>query len=402
MTTDQLAQALRSGEAAPEGVPSQDWDNARRVLTGEGEAAALPPLLALAVLEVAVDSRTPGPAERLSGSADRAVAKAARRALYRLRSAGVPVATAERPSTGPVSSELDTKVSNTSSPSSAAFPAFVSLPDGTGQRGLLVAQPLRGGVELVEALVSDELGLLALTRAEMARGGWRKLTRSPELERLLPIPIDTARGILSEALRWNLETRTPFPADADVALRHLGVEVAQSEPPPLPDPEDGDAALAVEGGTLHGEPELAAWLPPEAELKRLALRIDELRTSPLALTQEQQSESLRERIHGQAEEFFTPERMRLYARRLWQVVPALERRGATHGAAVARAAARRMFHHSPGLFPPFAEQLFTKVLALMARAGQQPSAAAPRPTQSQAAPTAPPGERRSPGGLILP
>jgi hypothetical protein len=69
---------------------------------------------------------------------------------------------------------------------------------------------------------------------------------------------------------------------------------------------------------------------------------------------------------------------------------------------VARAAARRMFHHSPGLFPPFAEQLFTKVLALMARAGQQPSAAAPRPTQSQAAPTAPPGERRSPGGLILP
>jgi hypothetical protein len=348
----------------------------------------------MAVLEAAVDNRTPGPAERLSGSGDREVAKAARRALYRLRSAGVPVATPERPA-GHVSPSAEPEPQ-------PALPAFVSLPDGTGQRGVLLARPVRGGVELVEALVSDELGLLALSRAEMSRGGWRKFVRSPELERLLPLGFDEARAILAEAVRCNLTTRTPLPTDADVALRHLGVEGAESEPPPLPELEDGDAALAVESGALHAEPEFGAWLPPEAELRRLALRIDELRTSPLALTQEQQTEALRERIHGQAGEFFSPDRLRLYARRLWQVVPALERRGAAHAATVARATARRMFHQSPGLFPPFAEQLFTKVLALMARAAHEGSAGAPQPTASKSGPTAPAGERRSPGGLILP
>jgi hypothetical protein len=394
MTTDELAQALRGGEAAPEGVLGSDWDNARQVLAGQADAAALPSALALAVLEVAVANRTPGPAERLSGSADREVAKAARRALYRLRSAGVAIPPPER-------------VAARSLPAAKpepdpALPAFVSLPDGSGQRGALLARPMKGGVELVEALVSDELGLLALSRAELSRGGWRKFLRSAELERLLPLAFDEARAVLSEAVRCNLTTRTPIPADADVALRHLGVEATDSEPPPLPEPEDGDAALAVESGSLHAEPEVAAWLPPEAELRRLALRIDELRTSPLALTQEQQTEALWERIHGQAEEFFSPERMRLYARRLWQVVPSLERRGANRAAAVARATARRMFHHSPGLIPPFAEQLFTKVLALMARAGQAPASGAPSPTGAQPAPAAPPGERRSPGGLILP
>jgi len=393
MITEDLAQALRGGEAAPEGVLGRDWDNARQVLAGQGEAAALPPALALAVLEVAVDNRTPGPAERLSSAGDREVAKAARRALYRLRSAGVAVTPPER---------APARVSPSAEPEpQPTLPAFVSLPDGTGQRGVLLARPVRGGVELVEALVSDELGLLALSRAEMSRGGWRKFIRSTELERLLPLGFEEARAILSEAVRCNLTTRTPLPADADVALRHLGVEAAESERPPLPEPEEGDAVLAVESGALHAEPEFAAWLPPEAELRRLALRIDELQTSPLALTQEQQTEALRERIHGQAEEFFSPDRLAFYARRVWQVVPALERRGATHAAAVARATARRMFHQSPGLFPPFAEQLFTKVLALMARATHQGSGGAPRPTASQSGPTAPAGERRSPGGLIL-
>jgi hypothetical protein len=159
---------------------------------------------------------------------------------------------------------------------------------------------------------------------------------------------------------------------------------------------------------LHREPEVAAWLPPEPELKRLALRVDEVRTSPLALSPEQQAEALRERVRGQAEEFFDPARRRLYARRLWTVASGMERRGAEHEARVARATARRMFHGAPGLFPPFAEQLFGKVLALMARSpaagGAAPGDASSSGEGSGPAsgPEAPPGERRSPGGLILP
>ncbi|HVP62716.1 MAG TPA: hypothetical protein VMT11_19325 [Myxococcaceae bacterium] len=400
MNVDELAEALRAGESVPESVLGEDWELARAVLEGRTEdAGELPAELAQAVLEAAVAMRQPGPAELLSRHPDREVAKAARRALYRLRSAGVSLAQPVRaPEAPPPASPAPAE----------SLSGFASLPDGTGQRALLLAQPVRGGVEVVEALISDELGLLSISRAEMSRSAWRKLVRRPEMERLLPLSPEEGHALLAEAVRCNLATRTPFPPDSDLALRHLGVEAATTELPPLPAPEDGDAALALESGALHREPELAAWLPPEPELKRLALRVDEVRTSPLALSPEQQAEALRERIRGQAEEFFDPPHRQLYARRLWTVAQALERRGAEHLGRVARATARRLFHGSPGLFPPFAEQLYAKVLALMARppgarAPAQPGAGV-REEGAGAAPAteAPPGERRSPGGLILP
>jgi hypothetical protein len=135
--------------------------------------------------------------------------------------------------------------------------------------------------------------------------------------------------------------------------------------------------------------------------------VDELRTSPLALSAEQQAEALRERIRNQVEEFFDERRRHLYARRLWAVAPALEKRGADHAARVARAAARRMFHGGAGLLPAFAEQLFAKVLALMGRpAGARGAPAVAGSLREegsgQAATESAPGERRSPGGLILP
>jgi hypothetical protein len=397
MNVDELAEALRAGESAPESVLGEDWERARALLEGrDDDGKDLPAELAQAVLEAAVAMRRAAPAEKLSRHPDREVAKAARRALYRLRSAGVSVAEPTREPETPAS------------PASAAaepLPGFATLPDGTGQRAVLLAQPVRGGVEVVEALVSDELGLLSISRAEMSRSAWRKLSRRPEMERMLPLSIDEGGAQLADAVRRNLATRTPLPPDADVALRHLGVEAATTELPPLPPSEDGDAALAVESGALHREPELAAWLPPEAELKRLALRVDEVRTSPLALSPEQQAEALRERIRSQAEEFFDAPRRQLYARRLWTVAEALERRGARHLAQVARATARRLFHGSPGLLPPFAEQLFAKVLALMGRprGAAQPGAGLREEGGGERAnPEAPPGERRSPGGLILP
>jgi len=396
MTPDELASALLADEAAPDGVLGEDWERARTALSAGADPGDLPEALALALIEAAVRLRKPAPVERLATSTDRDVAKTARRALYQLRSAGVPVAERSRPADVPPSSPAPGQVEQ-------AIPGFASVPDGTGQRAVLLVQPVRGaGVEVVEALVSDELGILSLSRAEMGRGTWRKLARSPEMERLLPLPAAEGRALLSEAVRCNLESRTPFPPDADVALRHLRIEPAAVELPPLPPPEQGDAALAQESGTLHLEPELAGWLPPEPELKRLVLRVDELRTSPLALTPEQQAEAIRERVRGQAEEFFDERRRRLYARRLWAVAPALERRGAEQPARVARATARRLFHGTPGPLPPFAEQLFAKVLAWMAsrdRRGVPPGVTTREDGSGEPAPS---GERRSPGGLILP
>jgi hypothetical protein len=398
MTPVALGEALVRGAEVPEGVQATDWENARAVLAGAGDAASLPRDLALAILEAAVLGRSPGAAERLSGDARKDVAKAARRALYRLRSAGVAVSEPER-AAAVSSSEGE--------PSPETLPAFITLPDGTGQRALLVAQPRRGAIELVEAMVSDELGILSLVRSELARGAWRTLLRGEDLKPFLSLTFAEATELLAQAARHNLDSRTPFPPEAEVVLGRLGVQPAAGEPPPLPAPEDGDAVLSVDSARLHGERELAAWLPPEPELRRLALKVDELRTSPLALTPEQQTQALRERIRAQVEAFFTEPRRRLYARRLWAVAEGLERRGATEPARMARATARRLFHATPETIPAFAEALFTKVLALMSRRpgaegqsmeGATGAAAAGEPAPSSAAP----GERRSPGGLILP
>jgi hypothetical protein len=373
-------------------VAAADWENARAVLTGAGDPTALSVELALGVLEAAVIGRMAHPAERLSSDPRKQVAKAARRAVYRLRSAGVALTEPER--------------TTVAAPEPAAapesLPAFVTLPDGTGQRALLVAQPRRGAVELVEAMISDELGLFSLVRSELARGAWRALLRGEELKAFLPLSRPEATELLAQAARHNLDTRTPFPQEAEVVLGRLGVQPTNGEPPPLPKPQDGDAALAVESARLHGEPELAAWLPPEAELRRLALRVDELRTSPLALTPEQQTEALRERLRSQVEAFFTEPRRQLYARRLWAVADGLERRGATEPGRMARATARRLFHATPETLPAFAEALFTKVLALMARRPGAEGPAKPGAEVRSEEPAAAPGERRSPGGLILP
>ena len=392
MTPAALGEALVRGANAPEGVQAADWENARAVLAGAGDAATLPHELVLATLEAAVVGRSPAAAERLSGDARKDVAKAARRALYRLRSAGVAVSEPERAA-----------AASSSEPAPETLPAFITLPDGTGQRALLVAQPRRGAIELVEAMVSDELGILSLVRSELARGAWRTLLRGEDLKPFLPLTFAEATELLSQAARHNLDSRTPFPPEAEVVLGRLGVQPAAGEPPPLPAPEDGDAVLSVDSARLHGEPELAGWLPPEPELRRLALKVDELRTSPLALTPEQQTQALRERIRAQVEAFFTEPRRQLYGRRLWAVAEGLAQRGATEPARMARATARRLFHATPETIPAFAEALFTKVLALMSRRpGAEGQAMASATGTAPAGEPAASGERRSPGGLILP
>ena len=181
---------------------------------------------------------------------------------------------------------------------------------------------------------------------------------------------------------------------AEEMLRRLDVVPAPSPPPPLPLPEEGDAALALEAARLHEEPELRGWLPPEGELKLLAARVQEVQTSPLALSAEQRAEQLLERTRTMATAYFTAERSRLYARRLWLTADVCEKTGRVGAAQLARAEARRLFHQAPGVFSRFAEALYGKLL----RHVPPPSAGA---GEAKAAPVSA-SERRTKGGLILP
>jgi hypothetical protein len=393
VTTPPLVALLRAGPA-PTGQDVKSWQTARAVLLGEAPAAAaegLPEPLLLALLEALVEERRTGPIEALAESPHKPTAKAARRAQYQLRSAGV--------ATKPPAAESPPVASVQEGP--AELPSLLSPPDGAGQRLLMVARGVKGGLVLHEVVFSDELGLVAHRAMEGSRSSWRRSLRDAKDEPLRQVSLDEVRAVLGEALRNNLATHSPLPTGADEMLRRLEVVAAAGPPPPLPPPEDGDATLALEGASLHEEPELRGWLPPEEELKLLSARVQEVRTSPLALSEEQRAEQLHERVLAMAQAFFTPERQRLYARRLWLLADVFESSGRSEAARLARAEARRLFHQAPGLFSPFAEALYGKLLRdVPEKSPKAPAGAGAGAGVASASGT--PAERRSKGGLILP
>ncbi|RKH78310.1 hypothetical protein D7Y21_35940 [Corallococcus sp. AB045] len=384
-----LLDALRAGTPLP-AFPEADVAQARKLVDDVGGATAsaveaLPEALAGAVLEAAVLEGQAALPEALSASSVKPLAKAAKKALYRLRSRGVTPQ--EAPKEAPPA------------PAPETLPTLVTVVSSAGQYGLLLTRVVRGGVELLQVIASDEQGVLELTRTEQSRGDIRRILKHA-LKNGFGMEVSREEGarLLAEAAALNLRTRTPFPPDLEAALRHHGVQ--PQEPEPLPAPEPDDVRRALEGDQLHATPEIAEWVPPDAEVRGLMEQVQALAGSPLALSGPQRQEQMRQRVLDAARAFFTPEVRQRYARRLWRMAAFFDTTGRALQADIARGEARRLFQGLDEPFSLFAETLFAKVLVLAA-AGAQAQAAqgAPAPDAPPAAPT---GERRSPGGLILP
>ncbi|MFZ5471747.1 MAG: hypothetical protein ACOZIN_20150 [Myxococcota bacterium] len=386
MEPKRLLEALRSKEALPPELVPADAQKARTLLDLSAppatEVEALPEPLALAVLESTVQRRHLELPLALSTSPHKALAKAAKKALYQLKSMGVALPPAPRAST-----------STSPSPEAAEeLPCLLSPVTGTGERALVVVRPLRGGgLETIQCVLSDEVGLLQLDAGEVGRAGYRRQLKELREGKVpfLQIPLSRARALLSDAAALNQTSTSPLPPGAGDALRHLGVEPSLATPPPLPSPEPDDERQAAHAHLLHDEPEVRPWLPPEAQLRLLAQRLEDLEASPLTLSAAQKDEQALQKMRATAREFFTVPMKQLYARRLWAMAEVFEHTGRTDKAQTARAEARRLFH---GVGESrFAEALFEKVVLLshLAQTGQLP----------------PPGEgppEKSPGGILFP
>ena len=397
-----LAQSLLEDGALPAGFDAEELERARRLARSIPSASAadvesLPEPLALAVLEASVRSRDPRLADQLSSSRRKAIAKAAKKSLYQLRSLGV--STPER---------AETKAAPPAPVAAPAeeLPSLLSPMTGEGQQALVIPRALRGGgLELLQVITSDEKGITGFTADEIGRSAYRRHLRENKAGRVAPaveISREEAKQILASAGALNGASDTPYPAGADQALRHLGV-VARASEGAIPAPEPEDERLATQSAQLHSEPEMQPWLPPEPEIRLLAAKMDQLTHSPLQLTEAQRSEQTLALFHNAARAFFTPEMGKLYARRLWRMAFFFDGTGREKQAQLARAEARRLFHGPAEPFSRFGEFLFEKVLWLSqrARAGELPQAPGPGETAAPQQPQAP-GERRSPGGLILP
>jgi hypothetical protein len=288
------------------------------------------------------------------------------------------------------------------------FPCLLSPMSGMGERALLWVRALRGGgLDAFQIIFTDEHGIVQLDRGEVSRGAYRKQMKEMKTGRvpLAVVSRDRARALLAQAAAQNLASKTPYPSGAEDALRHLEATpgTVNVEPVTIPMPDADDARNAHLGHTLHDEPEIAAWLPPEAEIKVLLERMEEVVHSPLQLSNPQKAEQLVQRAHATARDFFTPPMKQLYARRLWEMAEYFDATQRPQKAALARSEAKRLFHDDPGV-SRFAEFLFEKVVVLTqrAQAGQNmPAPGARLGMEEEEAPQAP-QEKRSPGGLILP
>jgi hypothetical protein len=391
-----LLDALRSGAPLPEFAP-EAVEQARALAKDAASASpaaveTLPAPLAEALLEGAVLAGSPALPEALTHSNVKPLAKAAKKALYRLRSKGVAVAEAPRPTPEPARA-----------PEPEALSCLLTSVTTQGQRGLILARPIRGGgIEAAQVVFSDELGVLELSLTEVTRSSYRKrIKEATEPRYAIEIPLKEAVAVLGEAVALNLRSRTPFPKDLEPALRHYGVQPAPTEPT-VPPPEPEDVKGVLEGHTLHETEEIQAWLPPEPELRKIVDKVDEIVASPLALSAQQREEQALQAVRAQARAFFTPERRKLYGLRLWRMADFFERTDRAGPAQVARAEARRLSHGPEEPFSRFAERFFEKALVLAMSQASSPGA----PGRARSTPAASPApaapERRSPGGLILP
>jgi hypothetical protein len=347
-----LLDALRAGTPLP-AFPEADVEAARRLVGDVGAAStasveALPEALAAAVLEAAVQAGNTALPEGLSGSRVKPLAKAAKKALYQLRSRGVKPPEAPRQEARSASEE--------------ALPTLVTVVSSSGQYGLLLTRVVRGGVEMLQVIVSDEHGVQELTRTEQSRGDLRRILQHG-LKNGYGVEVSRQEGarLLAEAAALNLKTRLPFPEDLEAALRHHGVQPQDAEPLPSPEPED--ARRAEEGAQLHATPEIAEWTPPDAPAQALEEQVRSLG-----------AEQRRQRVQEAAKAFFTPEVRQRYARRLWRMAAFFDGTGRALQADIARGEARRLFHGLDEPFSSFAEGLFAK--------GVDPSAPGARATSA--------------------
>lgn len=335
--------------------------------------------------------------EALAGSSNKAAARLARKALYQLKSKGVEAKAPSRPE--PAAAPAPAAPSD-------ELPGLLSHVLGTGERALFFGRPQRGGgLELYQCILHDELGLQQLSQAESNRAAFRRRVREvrERKEPILEVGLDRVREELGRAWGQSVRAKSPVPTETDALLRRLGIERLDALPDvPAPAPED--AGLAARAGALFEQPEIAEWLPPEPELRALAQTLDEAATSPLALTPAQQADARASKVAARAKAFFTPAVRQLYGRRLWAMGEVYQVTGRAEAGALARSAARQLFH---GEGPTaFGERLFARVLELSpaapppgAQAAALPPPSAPRPPAR--GPALPPPSGRK-GPLILP
>jgi hypothetical protein len=371
-TPDRLLALLRdpnvsSGEIAEvAGVSREEAGLAARIVLAMGranadEAAALAAPLAAAALQAAVAAGRADVVALLAARPEKELAKEAKRHLYALKLKGVAVPEPPRAGTP----------APAPTPPEPPPPAWATLVDGQGERAVWLPRPVPGrGLEVAQAVVSDDRGLVEFHVGALGRKEWRTFlaglqARAGELG-LTELPPARAHALLAAARGRNAGSGQRVPEGADRWLTGLGPAPALPDPaaalPALPEPEEAEALAA--SGALHDLPLLKGWLADEPFLRRVAAQLDELEASPLELAPEQKRERLRGVVEAAVADSLPPERRPRLAARLFDVAEHLASAGREPEARAAGAAARAVAAGRPPGDIPFARRLVEKAFPL--------------------------------------
>jgi len=333
------------------------------------EIASLPEMLALALVHAAGRVARQEVLLELATSPSRMLAKESKRELQKLKQRGVQVQ--ELPPQGePVLKPL---------PEGEAPSCYASSIDAYGERAVWWTRPARQGVELVQIVISDLKGILAVDALALSRRSWREFVKRLPRQNVVAtveIPKDHARQLIAEAEAAGARNGfSPPPAYAD-ALRLLGP--APQTPPPspglsleLPD----ELAHQLAGAALFEDPLFMAWIPEEDDLRRFALRLDEIATSRLYIDAAQRRQALERAADDAALAYFTPQRRALYAKRLVEMAHVLASERRLDAARTALAVSRALGTDATN---SFCRALFTHSL----QGRLEPKAPPPQPSPS--------------------
>jgi hypothetical protein len=262
--------------------------------------------------------------------------------------------------------------------------------DARGERAVWIPRTVPGkGVEVAQAVLSDELGIVELQLGTVGRKEWRAIAKGL-VERGAAMglhEVDRGRAIAFVAAARPLNDRSgrPLPERAELWLAQAGPAAPLPDPagsfPPLP-PEEEEEALAA-SGKLHDLALLEPWLAEEAFLREVVAKLDEIAVSPLYVDERQRAGQMAHVVADAVERYFDEGRRAALARRLFSVAEHLLARGDPAHAHAAAAAARALRAGVPPRAIPFARLLVEKAF---------PAVTAPPDDR----PAGPPGDEGSP------
>ena len=319
------------------------------------DIAALPEMLALALVHEAGREGRQEVLLHLAQGPNRTLGKESKRELQRLKQKGVQVQE--------VRMQGETVLKPL--PEAEAPACYASSIDSYGERAVWWARAARQGVEVVQVVLSDLKGILAVDALSLSRRSYREFVkRLPRTNVVTTAEIakDYARQLIADAESEGTRNGFAPPESYGGALRLLGPAADAPPPPPGNAIElgpDGELPHQLAGAALFEDPLFMSWIPQEEALRSFASKVDAIAVSQLYLDAPQRQQAFERAAEDASAAYFTPQRRSLYARRLSEMAHVLAEVGRIDAARTALAVSRAL----PGdATNPFCRALFTHAL----------------------------------------